>query len=423
MQQIFIGILNNAWVTSWLILAVIVVRLLLNKLPKYFICILWGVVGLSLMFSFELKSSFSLLPCEKIVESVTDETGSVVMSTGIGNVDYNEDDYVIVQGKRQPVLNSTIVDWVDTISIVWIVVAACMISYMLYSYFMMKRKVACSIDDVESYVSICDDIKSPFLLGVLKPHIYLPSGLEWTDREYVLLHEYMHIKRRDYLWKPLGFLMLSIYWFNPLCWISYFLLCKDIEMACDEMVIKKMDASQRAEYCQVLLNFSTGKHKMITVPVAFCETSVKKRVKNALEYKKPKPGIVIAELTICIGAIICFGTKPDAFQVVSLFGENDTYYSEVYSDEDINSAIDIIKTDFKEGMKGCTLNYIYYAGDDESKYYKEWYDGDEVIVLHSSFDVGMFYGEDVLSPNSEERWNWILVRNNGGQWEHVDHGY
>lgn len=310
MNDVFISILNNAWNTLLLIAAVIVLRPVLKKAPKYINCVLWGIVGIKLMIPLDITSKFSLLPEGRPVETLPDEVTPIYVKTGITPIDSGVNEYVKTYTNSQPAADNTVIHWMDVAGIIWIIGIALMIIYLIASYIMMKRKVAGSVA-IEKGVSICDEIDSPFLFGIIKPHIYLPSGMSDSNREYVLAHERMHLKRRDYLWKLVAFIELSIYWFNPVLWLAYILMCRDIELACDEMVIKKMDAGWRADYCQALLACSIGKRKMIVMPVAFGEVGVKERIKRVCSYKKMTLGLVVFVAVFCAGVTVCFGTKPE----------------------------------------------------------------------------------------------------------------
>ena len=310
MNDVFISILNNAWNTLLLIAAVIVLRPVLKKAPKYINCVLWGIVGIKLMIPLDITSKFSLLPEGRPVETLPDGVTPIYVKTGITPIDSGVNEYVKTYTNSQPAADNTVIHWMDVAGIIWIIGIALMIIYLIASYIMMKRKVAGSVA-IEKGVSICDEIDSPFLFGIIKPHIYLPSGMSDSNREYVLAHERMHLKRRDYLWKLVAFIELSIYWFNPVLWLAYILMCRDIELACDEMVIKKMDAGWRADYCQALLACSIGKRKMIVMPVAFGEVGVKERIKRVCSYKKMTLGLVVFVAVFCAGVTVCFGTKPE----------------------------------------------------------------------------------------------------------------
>jgi len=194
-------------------------------------------------------------------------------------------------------------------AVVWLIGTVIMVLYSIGSWVVFKRKVASSIYFADK-VYICDYIDSPFILGVVRPRIYIPSSLEENERELVIAHEMAHIKRGDHIYKPLGFLLLSLHWFNPIVWISYALLCRDIEIACDERAIKDMDPSKKKEYVRVLLDCSISRKKISACPLAFGEVSVKDRIKNVLNYKKPTLFILIAAIAVIIVLTVVLLTDP-----------------------------------------------------------------------------------------------------------------
>ena len=159
-------------------------------------------------------------------------------------------------------------------------------------------------------IYLCDAISSPFILGIVKPRIYLPSTLNEVQRRNVLAHERAHLARRDHLWKPLGFALLAVYWFDPMLWLAYVLFCRDIELACDERVIRNMDKEAVTAYSTVLLACSMPRMVSLSCPLAFGELGVKERVKNMLHYKKPAFRIVAASIAVCIVVAVCFLTDP-----------------------------------------------------------------------------------------------------------------
>lgn len=311
MHNVIISIINNAWSTGLLIVAMIMVRMLLKKTPKYISCIMWWIVGIKLIFPVSIKSAFSVLPDSKAIEMINDGGRPVIVRTGIVDIDSNVNRYIgsYVQSKSENMQHHNLFNWLDIVGYIWIAGIVFMLCYMILSYVSIKRKVACSIKVGEN-VSVCEEITSPFLFGILKPHIYLPSGMQKGDMKYILLHEQTHLARRDYLIKPFGFLILTVYWFNPLCWAAYFILCRDIELACDERVIDERDDEWRADYCQVLLNCSVRKQKPLAVPLAFGEVGVKERVKNIIHYKKSKCAVIVAIL-VCTAVMAVFGTVPN----------------------------------------------------------------------------------------------------------------
>ncbi|MBQ4121272.1 MAG: M56 family metallopeptidase [Clostridia bacterium] len=253
MEAVFLHILNIAITASWLVLAVLLLRLVLKKAPKWATCLLWGIVALRLLLPFSLESALSVIPdAEPIPESII-ITGTPTVNSGLeggdqvpGEVPDQVPDSVI-SGSLAPVPGDS-VDPVQVLvlvaSIVWLVGILVMLSYGAFSYFRLKHKMRASIVK-EGRVYLCDHIDTPFILGIFRPRIYLPSGMAESEIPYVLAHEEAHLRRKDHLWKPLGFLLLSVYWFNPLLWVGYILLCRDIENACDEKAIKDSDTAYK----------------------------------------------------------------------------------------------------------------------------------------------------------------------------------
>lgn len=307
MRQMFFAILDNVWVASIMILVVVLIRIFMKKIPKFIYPLLWGLVGLKLLSPFDIRSSLGLLPSSKIVEYGSQEQAPVIIRTGLNIVDDGIDSYISNNAQASAPIDKGI-GFLDVCIFLWLAGIFVLVLYMLVSYIVIRKKVSQSIN-IEERVSICDEINSPFLLGVIKPQIFIPSGIKKDKYDYILTHEKMHIKRGDHLWKPLGFLLLSIYWFNPFCWIAYYLFCKDVELACDEKVISKRDSLWKANYCQTLLECSTDTGKMIFAPLGFGEIGVKERIKKIMVYKKTKLGVVILAIVICGIIVICFGTR------------------------------------------------------------------------------------------------------------------
>ena len=322
MNHIFIELLNNALITSALIVAVILVRLCIKKAPRWISCALWGLVAVKLIIPFHIESILSLVPnSEPIpvnieyqavpqitssVPTVNQVINPVLADNFAANVAYSVNPMQIV---------------ISVASMVWTGGVALLCLYALISYILLRKRVAVS-QKICDRVYLCDDVQSPFILGVISPKIYLPSGMDEDVTDCVLEHERAHLKRGDHIWKPLGFLILAVYWFQPLCWIAYILLCKDIELACDEKVTKDKDREWKAEYCQALLECHV-KQKMITAcPVAFGEVSVKDRVKNVLTYKKPALFITVAALALGVVIAICFMTNQKGNKDLSVSGQD-----------------------------------------------------------------------------------------------------
>jgi beta-lactamase regulating signal transducer with metallopeptidase domain len=229
--------------------------------------------------------------------------------------------------------------YLPAVMFIWGLGVLGMIAYALVSYVNLKRKVSASIKRKDN-VYICDEIKSSFIFGVIRPRIYLPSGIEESVENYVIAHEKAHLKRHDYLWKPLGFLLLAVYWFHPILWLAYVLFCRDIEAACDEKVIEDLDKERKADYSAALL-ICAMQRRMITVcPLAFGETNVKGRVKSILNYKKPAFRVVAVAIVLCIAAAICLLTNPQSDSNASSVGDEQVDFYLDVNQEDDNDAID-----------------------------------------------------------------------------------
>ncbi len=310
MSAVFLKILNLSYSASWLILAVIAVRLLLKKAPKWVPCLLWALVALRLIIPFSFESTLSLLPSGEVVPADIQvetmphiESGIYVINSAVNPV--MED--ALAPAEANSVNPMQVI--VAVLCIVWVAGILAMTVYAFISYVKIRRCVR-EAAPVDKGIMECDEVKSPFILGIIHPVIYVPSGMESSTLELVLAHEKAHICRKDYLWKPLGFALLSVYWFNPLSWVAYVLLCRDIESACDEKVIRDKSSDYMAAYSQALLDCSIQRRKIAACPVAFGETGVKLRIKNVLNYKKPAFWIIIVSLVACVVLAVCFLTNP-----------------------------------------------------------------------------------------------------------------
>ncbi|MBQ2943176.1 MAG: hypothetical protein IJD93_00540 [Ruminococcus sp.] len=310
METVFLHLLNMSITAGWIALAVIILRLLLKKAPKWITVLLWGLVGLRLIFPFSTESVLSLIPSAETVPPEIIYAQEPQIHTGVEF--FNSSVNPVISESLAPQAGASvnpvqIILFVATI--IWLAGVAGMLIYTLVSYLRLKSKVKISMP-IDKNIYICDSINTPFILGVIKPKIYLPSTLSSTEQEYVLSHEKAHLKRRDHLIKPLGFLLLSVYWFNPLLWVAYVLLCRDIETACDEKVIKDMELQQKKEYSTALLNCSVPRRMIAACPLAFGEVSVKQRIKTVLNYKKPAFWITIVAIILCIALSVGFLTNP-----------------------------------------------------------------------------------------------------------------
>lgn len=330
MAAVFLELLNLSISASWLVLVVLVLRFVWKRSPKWMNVLLWGIVALRLMLPFSIESALSLIPsAETVSPAVVQFDPAPTITSGVKIIDNAVNPSLSEHFAAVPTMSvNPLYVWTEIAGWVWLIGLGAMLLYALVSYLRLRRRVSVSLP-VQDHIYLCDAISSPFILGVVKPHIYLPSGLDEVQRQNVLSHEQAHLARRDHWWKPLGFALLAVYWFNPVLWLAYALLCRDIELACDERVIRTMDESAVKTYSTVLLACSMPRKAVITCPLAFGEVGVKERVKNALHYKKPAFWVVAASVTVCIVVAVCFLTNPptdtDAAGLVGFHREQVTY--------------------------------------------------------------------------------------------------
>lgn len=330
MAAVFLKLLNLSISASWLVLAVLVLRLISKRSPKWVNVLLWGIVALRLVLPFSIESALSLIPsAETVSPAVVQFAPAPTITSGVSVIDNAVNPSLSEHFAAVPTASvNPLYVWTEIAGWVWLIGLGAMLLYALVSYLRLRRRVSVSLP-IQDHIYLCDAISSPFILGVVKPHIYLPSGLDEVQRQNVLAHEQAHLARRDHWWKPLGFALLAVYWFNPVLWLAYALLCRDIELACDERVIRTMDESAVKTYSTVLLACSMPRKAAITCPLAFGEVGVKERVKNALHYKKPAFWVVAASVAVCVVVAVCFLTNPptdtDAAGLVGFHREQVTY--------------------------------------------------------------------------------------------------
>ena len=330
MAAVFLKLLNLSISASWLVLAVLVLRLISKRSPKWMNVLLWGIVALRLVLPFSVESALSLIPsAETVSPAVVQFDPAPTITSGVSVIDNAVNPSLSEHFAAVPTASvNPLYVWAYLAGWVWLIGLGVMLLYALASYLRLRRRVSVSLC-VRENIYLCDAISSPFILGVVKPHIYLPSGLDEVQRQNVLSHERAHLTRRDHWWKPLGFALLAVYWFNPVLWLAYTLLCRDIELACDERVIRTMDESAVKTYSTVLLACSMPRKAVITCPLAFGEVAVKERVRNALRYKKPAFWVVAASVAVCVVVAVCFLTNPptdtDAAGLVGFHREQVTY--------------------------------------------------------------------------------------------------
>ncbi len=353
MEGLFLEILNMSISASWLILAVVIIRFFMKNAPKGFRYLLWALVAVRLMCPFSFESALSMIPSAETFseESIYSDTPEIHSGVAIiddtvnpiltkpdipkeegspvvnhsGNA--SEGNVVIPENTGNHISNNNIEDPIEkengitmttvinTVSWVWLIGLFLMCGYALVSYIRLRVAVRISVKK-ENNLWLCDEIDSPFILGLVHPHIYMPSDIDEAQVPYILAHEKEHLRYRDNWWKLLGFIILSIHWFNPFVWVAYILLCRDIELACDERVIKDMDEEEKRNYSRSLLLCSNPRHMISACPVAFGEIGIKERIQKVLDYKKPSTWIVGIGVVVCMIVAICFMTNPAGDKII-----------------------------------------------------------------------------------------------------------
>ena len=294
MSELFLKIINMSISASWLVLVVLAFRFLFRKAPKWVNVLLWGIVAVRLICPFSIESALSLIPSAETIPLDIGMDTTPAINSGISAV--NSVVNPIISQSNTPMDGASINPLQITIGIyesIWIFGVTALLVYTLISYWRLQRKVSEAVILRENIFQ-SENVGSPFVLGIIKPRIYLPYNMNKQDLEHVVAHERAHIRRKDHLWKPLGFLLLTIHWFNPLMWLAYVLLCRDIELACDEKVIQELGNEQRADYSQALVACSVNRRMIAACPLAFGEVGVKERVKSVLNYKKPAFWVIVA---------------------------------------------------------------------------------------------------------------------------------
>lgn len=310
MDDVFLKLVNLSISASWLILAVLVLRVVLKKAPKWVMPLLWGVVALRLVCLFSIESALSLIPSAETIPSeiVTETREPVLYEQATLDIVTNP---TLPSAAEVPVGVSRQQAQVDfnIYSVLWLAGMAALLIHALVSAGKLKRKLATAIL-LRDNIYESEFVDSPFVFGVVKPNIYLPMHMDEGTAAYVIAHEHAHLARRDHWWKVLGYLVLALHWFNPLVWVAYILFCRDIELACDEKVVKGLDGAARADYSQALLSCAAPKRAVAACPLAFGEGNIKMRVKSALHYKKPAFWVAAAAVLAVVIVAVCFLTNP-----------------------------------------------------------------------------------------------------------------
>ena len=351
MNELFLKIINMSISASWLVLAVLILRFVLKKAPKWINVLLWGIVAIRLICPFSFESTLSLIPSAETIPLNIGMDTTPTINSGISAI--NNAVNPIISQSNTPMAGASVNLLQITIGIyeyIWIFGMIALALYTAISYWRLHRKVDTAVRYKDNIFQ-SENVSSPFVFGIIKPRIYLPFKMNGQDLEHVVAHEHAHIRRKDHWWKPFGFLLLTIHWFNPLMWMAYVLLCRDIELACDEKVIKELGNEQRGDYTQALVACSVNRRMIAACPLAFGEVSVKERVKSVMNYKKPAFWVIIISVIVCVGVAVCFLTNPkqDSYtlRIVVPAGSQEKF---VYTDEEVSTIRNSIKIWSGDGL-------------------------------------------------------------------------
>ena len=348
MERLFIQILNMSISAGWLILAVTAARFLLKKAPRRITALLWGLAALRLILPDSVPSALSLLPSAETLSPSLLYAEHPAVHSGIAPLDRFVNPVLgeVLAADPFSSVNPAQV-WAYVGACVWIAGLAVFLLYGALSFLLLCRTTRESVP-YRGNIRLCDHVGTPFILGVFRPRIILPSEMgndpDSSGLAYVLAHENAHLRRKDHLWKPLGFLLLSVYWFSPPVWIAYILFCRDIEAACDESVIRDLETDGKKAYAHALVSYGTRRTAVSACPLAFGESAVRDRVKMILKYRKPALWITPAAALLCLAVAVCFMTNPTVREpdlsflnyknAVSLIAENGIEYAISYPAED-----------------------------------------------------------------------------------------
>ena len=356
MSEAFLKVVNMSISAGWLVLAVLALRLILKKAPKWVNVLLWGIVAVRLICPFSIESALSLIPSTETISPDIMIDWTPEISTGIEPLDQVVNPVISTSFAPQGMASANPLQiLIPAAANLWLLGVLILLVYTAISYLTLRYKLRTAVI-LRDNIFQCETVSSPFVLGILKPRIYLPYAMDGKNLSHVVAHEKAHIRRKDHWWKPLGFLLLTVYWFNPLMWVAYVLLCRDIELACDEKVIAELGNEQRADYTQALVTCAVNRRMIAACPLAFGEVGVKDRVKSIMNYRKPTFWIVVVAVIACVVVAVCFLTDPETNP------ENLPTVEQVYL------AISTKGKDFGVGLKGQPRESIvdYWGEPDNS---------------------------------------------------------
>ena len=412
MSDLFLKIVNMSISASWLVVAVLILRLVLKKAPKWVNVLLWGIVAVRLICPFSFESALSLIPSAETFPEKIISGPSFDVQTGITPIDNRINDYLgdrYFEGVTVPTNNGNNV--MTILTIVWIIGILLLATYTVISYWRLHRKVDTAVRYKDNIFQ-SENVSSPFVLGIINPRIYLPFSMNEQDMEHVVAHEQAHIRRKDHWWKPLGFLLLTIYWFNPLMWLAYVLLCRDIELACDEKVIKELGNEQRADYTQALVACSVNRRMIAACPLAFGEVGVKDRVKSVMNYKKPAFWIIILAVIACVIVAVCFLTNPKqdryTLRIVVPAGSQEEF---AYTDEEVSTVRNSIKIWSGDGLGDTEVLLFPVNKTAETGYTATYLTHGMPVEFDAEKDTWFKIGVNMQNPTNEDIIVYVEVEN------------
>lgn len=316
MEALFLTVLNMSITASWLVLAVIVLRFFLGKAPRAIRIVMWAMVGIRLVCPVSFESVLSLIPSVETIPADISSLNMPAIQSGIPVLDDAVNSMISETLAPAFAENASAGGFVNPMQVlafaasaIWIAGMMAMLLYTVFSAFRIHRKVR-EAALLKENIWLCDHIAAPFIFGVIRPRIYLPSAMSEQDMACVVAHEKTHLKRHDHWWKPLGYLLLAVHWFNPVLWIAYILFCRDIELACDEAVIKALGLEIKKPYSEALINCSVPRKTIAACPLAFGEAGVKERIRAVLNYKRPAFWLITVAVAACIVLAAAFLTNP-----------------------------------------------------------------------------------------------------------------
>ena len=430
MVGIFATLFTMSIGAAWLILIVILLRLLLKQAPKWVNCVLWGFVALRLVCPFVLESRFSLMPKGLWTQNSYDGAAELTLVptlVGGGNLSQTVVDGVGAAGLTGIQTGAGAVttgfggEWIQQFlsvgSTLWLIGVIVMLGYALYSYLRVRRQVSEAIWLREN-LWICDQVKSPFILGLFRPKIYLSSGMEEAQLPYVIAHEQAHLRRGDQWWKPLGFGLLMIHWYNPFVWVAYILFCRDLELACDESAVRDLTLEERKSYSYALLSCSMQRRLVMVCPLAFGEVGVKKRVKEVLNYKKPSFWILLTAVAACVIVAVCFLTDPKEGTTAVLTNEAGNSEADAATDAALKQAA--AKQEEVEQLKESLVaqQESLAAGLDDAKQ-----ENTAWIYQEDSFYSGFFAAKGYVAYAQAEMDGTSIFLASDGSYQDGDHTY